>query len=87
VSTASNDVDDVLGSVGDGECEEPHLGTPRRDRIEHRPSSSTREVHVEQHDVGLDGQDSVDRFGDVGRLADDVDLLTHFGSDARSSKN
>ena len=78
---ASDDVDDVLVSIRDGECEESHLGTVRRHRIEHRPTSSAGEMYVEQHDVGLEGQDSFDRCGDVGRLADDVDPVMDFGTD------
>ena len=79
--------DHVLGRVRDRQREELHAGPLERDARDHGLAAAVGQVHVEQHDLGIELADQRDRLGHAAGLADDVDdalqLAAHAGAEER----
>src|SRR5580692_1322059 len=73
--------DHVLGRVGGGKREKAHLRMRGLDRLDHGLAAAARQVHVEQHHIGPQRGDQLDRGLHVVRLAHDVDLPAKLGAD------
>ena len=78
----ADDADHVVGRIRDAQREEAHGRPPRRDAADHLDAAAVRHLHVEQHHVGLRGDDAVDRLADRAGVADDVDEAFELGAHA-----
>jgi hypothetical protein len=66
--------DHVLGGVGDGDGEEPHLGEDAEHRLEHGATAAPGQVDVEEDHVRAGGDDALDGRVDISGLAHDVEV-------------
>ena len=80
--SGTDDGDDILGRVGDGEGEELHLGMVGEDAVEDGLAAAAGEVDVEQDDVGEALVDQLDGRVHLVRLADDLDGVAELGPHA-----
>ena len=74
--------DHVLGGVGHRQGEEPDGRALGEHALEDGLATAAREVHVEQHDLGLGLEDAGDGRRHVDGGADDVDALLDLGPHA-----
>ena len=77
-----NDVDHVLGRVGDRQGQEAHLGMLGQDAAQDGVAAAARQVHIEQDDVGQALADELHRRPRLVGLPHHFDGVAQFGLDA-----
>src|SRR4051794_283718 len=76
----------VLGGIRDGQREELHARPLGRHLVDDRVAAPVRQVHVEQHHVGVELLDQRHGGGDASRLPDHLDRVTELGPHAREEE-
>lgn len=74
-SPGTHDRHHVLGGVADGQRKEPCLGHLLSAALEHGSAIATRQMNIEQDDVGAGRQHDAHRLVDIARLPNDVDIV------------
>ena len=82
----ADDADHVLSGIRHGEREELHTGPLRRDLHDHGLATAVGQVHVEQHDIGVELLDQRHRLEHGARLADHLDRRTEPRAHAGTEK-
>ncbi len=80
--SGTDDCDDILGRVGDGEGEKLHLRMVGQDAVEDGLTAAAGEMDIEEDDVGEALADQLDGRCHLVRLADDLDGVPELGPHA-----
>jgi hypothetical protein len=80
----ADDRDDVLGGVRHRQREEDELRSFRLQGLEDGSAASSRQVDVEEDDLGRRGADALDGGLHVGRLPHHLDRVTELGAHTRA---
>src|SRR5690625_3932428 len=82
----ADDADDVFGCIADRKCEKTHLRRRAVYLRDHLCPTATRQLDIEEHDIGPMLQNGRHGGIDVLRLADDVDRAFDLGAHTRTEQ-